>query len=128
MPIEGKKILLTGPAGQIAFPMGRELAKDNEVWGIARFGNPEDRARVESVGVRTAVVDLAEPDWDEVPRDFDYVLHLAAAISPTISDHDAIRVNAEGTGHLMRHVRGAKAFLGRGLMLSIPRVPKGNAG
>ena len=111
MPIEGKKILLTGPAGQIAFPMGRELAKDNEVWGIARFGNPEDRARVEGVGVRTAVVDLAEPDWDEVPRDFDYVLHLAAAISPTISDHDAIRVNAEGTGHLMRHVRGAKAFL-----------------
>ena len=27
-------------AGQIAFPMARDLAKDNEVWGIARFGDP----------------------------------------------------------------------------------------
>jgi len=109
--VEGKKILLTGPAGQIAFPMGRELARHNEVWGVARFGNSEDRARVEGVGIRTVVVDLARPHWDEVPDDFDYVLHLAAAISPTISDHDAIRVNAEGTGHLMRHVRNAQAFL-----------------
>ena len=109
--VVGKKILLTGPAGQIAFPIGRELAKDNEVWGIARFGNPSDRERVEAVGLRAVSVDLANPDWGGVPDDFDYVLHLAAAINPTISDHDAIRVNAEGTGHLMRHVRNAKAFL-----------------
>ena len=45
--LKGEKILLTGPAGQIAFPIGRELARDNEVWGIARVGDPADRERVE---------------------------------------------------------------------------------
>jgi nucleoside-diphosphate-sugar epimerase len=109
--LNGEKILLTGPAGQIAFPLARELAKDNEVWGLARFGNPEDRARVEKVGLRTLSVDLAEPDFSELPDDFDVVLHLAAAISPELSDDDAVRINAEGTGFLMKHVRKARACL-----------------
>jgi len=109
--LSGEKILLTGPAGQIAFPIGRELAKENEVWGLARFGNPADRERVEKVGLRTVSVDLAQPDFGKVPDDFTVVLHLAAAISPEISDHDAICVNAEGTGHLMKHVRKARACL-----------------
>jgi nucleoside-diphosphate-sugar epimerase len=109
--LSGEKILLTGPAGQIAFPLARELAKGNEVWGLARFGNPEDRARVEKVGVRAVSVDLAEPDFSEVPDDFDVVLHLAAAITPQLSDDEAIRINAEGTGHLMKHVRRARACL-----------------
>ena len=109
--LSGEKILLTGPAGQIAYPIGRELVKDNEVWGLARFGSAADRERVEALGIETRSVDLAEPDFRDVPDDFSVVLHLAAAISPDISDHDAIRVNAEGTGHLMRQVRGARAFL-----------------
>jgi nucleoside-diphosphate-sugar epimerase len=109
--LSGEKILLTGPAGQIAFPLARELAKDNEVWGLARFGNPEDRAKVEKVGLRTVSVDLAEPDFSEVPDDVDVVLHLAAAIAPQLSDDEAIRINAEGTGHLMKHVRRARACL-----------------
>ncbi len=37
------KILITGPAGQIAFPLARYLAADNEVWGIARFSDPASR-------------------------------------------------------------------------------------
>ena len=109
--LSGEKILLTGPAGQIAFPLARALAQDNEVWGLARFGNPDDRARVEALGVRTLAVDLADPDFGGVPDDFDLVLHLAAAISPELSDHEAIRINAEGTGHLMAHVRRARACL-----------------
>ena len=72
--LSGEKVLLTGPAGQIAFPLARELARDNEVWGLARFGNPEDRAKVEKVGLRTVSVDLADPDFSEVPDDFDVVL------------------------------------------------------
>ncbi len=109
--LSGEKILVTGPAGQIAFPLARELAKDNEVWGLARFGNPEDRARVQKVGVRTVSVDLAEPDFSDVPDDFGYVLHLAAAITPQLSDDEAIRITALGTGHLMKHVRKARSCL-----------------
>ena len=42
--LSGEKILITGPAGQIAFPLAEYLAADNEVWGIARFGDPATRA------------------------------------------------------------------------------------
>jgi nucleoside-diphosphate-sugar epimerase len=37
---------VTGPAGQIAFPIVRALAADNEVWGIARFSGGGSRERV----------------------------------------------------------------------------------
>ena len=45
-PLEGKKILVTGPTGQVAFPLTRSLAADNDVWGIARFGDSAGRERV----------------------------------------------------------------------------------
>ena len=32
--IEGKRILVTGPAGQIAFPLAERLAKQNEVFEL----------------------------------------------------------------------------------------------
>ena len=45
--VRDEKILVTGPAGQIAFPLAARLASDNEVWGIARFGDPKTRERIE---------------------------------------------------------------------------------
>jgi nucleoside-diphosphate-sugar epimerase len=51
--LRDEKILITGPAGQIAFPIAESLSKENEVWGIARFGDAESRERVEAVGVTT---------------------------------------------------------------------------
>lgn len=111
MALEGKKILVTGPAGQIAFPLSESLARDNEVFGVARFSDSSTRERCESAGIKTAVVDLAEPDWSKVPETFDYVLHLAAAIVPG-EDYDAsIRINATGTGHVMSRFRDASACL-----------------
>jgi nucleoside-diphosphate-sugar epimerase len=38
--LSGEKILITGPAGRIAFGLARSLTAENEVWGIARFGDP----------------------------------------------------------------------------------------
>jgi nucleoside-diphosphate-sugar epimerase len=81
------------------------------VWGIARFGDAKARARVEREGVTTRVVDLADPDWRELPERFDYVLHLAATIPPGLDFDASLRVNAEGTGLLMRRFRHAKACL-----------------
>lgn len=108
--IEGRKILITGPAGQIAFPMARELAKRNEVWGIARFGDPASRAEVEQAGIRTLQIDIADPDFSDLPRNFSHLLHLAAVVQG--DDYEAaMRINAEGTGLLLSHCRNVEAAL-----------------
>jgi nucleoside-diphosphate-sugar epimerase len=109
--LSGEKILITGPAGQIAFPLARFLARDNEVWGIARFGDAATRAEVDALGVTTRVCDIADGDFTDVPDDFTYVLHLAAFQGPGPQFDEAIRVNAEGTGLLLAHCRRAKAAL-----------------
>jgi nucleoside-diphosphate-sugar epimerase len=109
--LSDEKILITGPAGQIAFPMARDLAKDNEVWGIARFGDPATKKQVEEVGVTALSIDLAEPDFSELPDDFTYVLHLAVVQAPGFDFDFSIRANAEGTGLLLQHCRTAKAAL-----------------
>jgi nucleoside-diphosphate-sugar epimerase len=109
--LRDEKILITGPAGQIAFPLAARLARDNEVWGLARFRNPRQRERVEKAGVETRVIDLADPDWGDLPDDFGVVLHLAAAIVPGHDYDGAIRINAEGTGKLMERQRNARACL-----------------
>jgi nucleoside-diphosphate-sugar epimerase len=109
--LNGHKILITGPAGRIAEPMATALAKDNEVWGIARFSEAGTRERVESFGITTRVVDLAEGDFGDLPDDFTVVLHVAANMGLT-EDFDAgLRVNAEGTGLLLQRCRKAKAAL-----------------
>jgi nucleoside-diphosphate-sugar epimerase len=109
--LRGEKILVTGPAGQIAFPLASRLAGDNEVWGIARFGDPRTRKRVEAAGIQTRTVDLADPDWADLPEDFSYVLHLAASVEPGHDYDRSLRVNAQGTGHLMSRFRSARACL-----------------
>jgi nucleoside-diphosphate-sugar epimerase len=109
--LRDRKILITGPAGQIAYPLTAWLAADNEVWGIARFGNEEDRDRVEALGVTTRRCDIASGDFDGVPDDFTHVVHLAAAQPPGLDYDEAIRVNAEGTGLLLHHCRRAEAAL-----------------
>lgn len=108
--LRGRKILLTGPAGNIGYPLARELACDNEVWGISRFGDPAERRKVDELGVVTRSVDLGRGDFGDLPGDFEYVLHLGAFIFG--DDYDqAIRVNGEGTALLMAHCRSAKAIL-----------------
>ncbi len=108
--LEDQKILLTGPAGNIGFPLARELAQDNEVWGISRFADPAERARVDEGGVITRPVDLARCEFGDLPDHFDYVLHLGAYIIG--DDYDrALQVNAEGTALLMTRYRRAKAIL-----------------
>src|SRR5262249_41026027 len=109
--MKGEKILVTGPAGQIAFPVCAHLARDNEVWGIARFGDPESRKRVEALGVATRVVDLGTGEFGDLPDDFTYVLHLATFQGQSLDYDYALRTNAEGTGLLLHHCRKAKAAL-----------------
>jgi len=106
-----EKILITGPAGQIAFPLAEYLARDNEVWGIARWTEPDSRERVEEAGVVTRTCDLAAGEFGDLPDDFTFVLHLAAFQGGGLDYDHAICVNAEGTGLLLAHCRRAKAAL-----------------
>ena len=109
--LRNEKILITGPAGQIAYPICAALAPHNEVWGIARFSEPGSRERVEQLGVTTRVVDLAVGDFTDVPDDFTYVLHLAAYLGPGTDYDVALRTNAEGTGLLLHHCGRATAAM-----------------
>lgn len=109
--MQGAKILITGPAGQIAFPLAEFLARDNDVWGIARFSDPESRRRVEALGVTTRAIDLASGDFGDLPDDFDHVLHLATFQGGGVDYDQALTVNAEGTGLLLAHCRRAKSAL-----------------
>jgi nucleoside-diphosphate-sugar epimerase len=109
--LAGEKILVTGPAGQIAFPLASSLAQHNEVWGIARFGDETSRQRVEAAGITTRACDLASGDFGDLPNDFTYVMHLATFRNGGLDYDEAMRVNAEGTHLLLEHCRAAKAAL-----------------
>ena len=109
--MKDQKILITGPTGQVALPVALALARENEVWGAARFSDAAARRRLEDAGVRCVAMDLGDGDFTGLPADFDYVLNLAVAKSPD-GDFDAdLRANGEATGLLMSHCRRAKAFL-----------------
>jgi nucleoside-diphosphate-sugar epimerase len=107
--LSGEKILITGPAGRIAFGLAQTLVGNNEVWGIARFGDPATREEVEALGVTTRAIDYGDGEFGDLPTDFTYLLHIAADFG---EDYDrGMRVNAEGTGLLLSHCRNAKAAL-----------------
>jgi len=108
--LSGEKILVTGPAGRIAFPVVQHLARNNEVWGIARFTDPAQRAEVEALGVTTRILDMATCDFSALPRDFTYLVHIAVSFTDGSYD-EAIRANAESCGFLLEHCRNAKAAL-----------------
>jgi nucleoside-diphosphate-sugar epimerase len=107
--LTGRRILVTGPAGQVARPLVTALAKDNDVVGVARFRDPAARAELEALGVTCISADLARDGFDGVPDDVDLVLNLAV-VKSNRWDVD-LRGNAEATGLLMAHCRRAAAFL-----------------
>jgi nucleoside-diphosphate-sugar epimerase len=105
-----EKILITGPAGNIAHGLAKSLVDNNEVWGISRFADPASRAEIDDLGVITRSIDLATGEFGDLPRDFTYLLHIAVAYEKTSYDR-AITVNAEGTGLLLQQCSRSKAAL-----------------
>lgn len=108
--LSNKKILITGPTGQVALPVVEHYAKIADVYALARFRKPEDREQIESLGATVLQADLADAiSLEVVPEDFDYVLNFAVVKSGDF-DYD-LAANAEGVGNLMMRCRNAKAFL-----------------
>jgi UDP-glucuronate 4-epimerase len=56
-PLRGAKIVVTGVTGQVAEPLACALARDNEVFGAARFNDAHARRRGTSTSGPTAA------DW-----------------------------------------------------------------
>jgi nucleoside-diphosphate-sugar epimerase len=108
--LEGRKILITGPTGQVALPVVEHLAKNADVHALARFRKDEDVARVESLGATVIRADLADAaSLEALPEDFDYVLNFAVVKTGDF-DYD-LAANAEGVGNLMLRCRQATAFV-----------------
>ena len=66
--LKGKRILVTGPTGQVGRPLVEALAPHNEVFALARFGKPEDRDAFTAIGAHPIAVDLADGSLDAVPE------------------------------------------------------------
>lgn len=106
-----KKLLVTGVSGQIAGALARNLVRSHEVWGLARFGDAGKRRALEEAGIITRSVDLADPDFSDLPDDFDHVLHLAVHQWGGTDWDYAVDVNAVGTGLLLAHFRNVRSAL-----------------
>lgn len=108
--LSGRRILITGPTGQVAQPVVEAWADRAEVFALARFSDPAQREALEQAGVKTLKADLAAADGLRgLPDDFDYVLNFAVVKTDSF-DYD-LAANAEGVGRLISHCRKAKAFL-----------------
>src|SRR4029079_13827568 len=94
---------------QWAKPTTVALAAENEVFGLARFGDAAARAELESAGVTCIRVELAAAAFSAVPNDVDGVLNLAVAKTKSF-DHD-LAANAESVGLLMQHSSSVEGFL-----------------
>jgi UDP-glucuronate 4-epimerase len=47
--LTGRKVVITGVTGQVARPLAVTLARDNEVYGAARFTDAAARAALDKV-------------------------------------------------------------------------------
>src|SRR6266536_429241 len=111
--LEGKRILVTGASGLIGSAVTEYLAADNEVFALARFGDPEARAKAESTGAHPVVADVKDVTADDIPAGLDYVIHAGAATAATSerSRIETFETNVQATGRLMRLVRSVKGFV-----------------
>jgi nucleoside-diphosphate-sugar epimerase len=107
--LENKKILITGPTSQVAFPVARALAASNEVYGLARLSKEADRKKLEDVGVTPCPADLLTDNFKHLPPGIDYVLNFAVIKTPDFATD--LAANAEGAGRLMAACKGVQAFL-----------------
>jgi nucleoside-diphosphate-sugar epimerase len=109
--LKNEKILFAGLTGQIGYRLASYLAKNNEVWGLARFRDAGKQKQLQSEGVKTHATDLANPDFRGLADDFTYLIHFAVYQESGLDFDLALRINAEGTGLLMSHCRKARGAL-----------------
>ncbi len=109
--MKGQALLITGVTGKAVLPIAASLAKDNEVFGQARFTDAQTEKRIADLGIRPCRADFAAGDFENLPRAVDYVLHFAWTRAPADQLELAMLANVEGAGLLLQRYRGARAAL-----------------
>jgi UDP-glucuronate 4-epimerase len=106
--MQNEKVLVIGCTGQVALPVAKSLATNNEVTGVARFNNRKARRALEESGVICHPLDLAAPDLSGLPRDFTYVLNFS--VSRTGSWPADLDINVGAICLIMEHCQSALAM------------------
>jgi nucleoside-diphosphate-sugar epimerase len=107
--LSGKRVLITGASGLVALPVAVELARDNQVFAVARYSNAEQKRKIEAAGATAIAFDMAEEDLSPLPRQVDVVINYA--VLPPQFKNLAYDVNTRATGRLARRYREAQAFV-----------------
>jgi nucleoside-diphosphate-sugar epimerase len=108
--LAGCKVLITGEADQVGRAVTRRLAETCDMWGISRYTRPGSREEAASLGVTPLAIDLTSDSLEQLPTDFDYILHFAEA-SGTPGVAEGLDGNCHAVARVMKHCRNAKAFL-----------------
>ena len=101
--------MVTGASGLVALPVAVELAKNNEVFAVARWSDPAQKKLVEAAGAQAVTFDLANEDLSVLPKQVDVVINYA--VLPPNFGNMAYDVNTGATGRLARRYRDAEAFV-----------------
>ena len=106
-------VLVTGATGRIGFPIARELARHNTVYGLARCTTPGDEDRLRQAGIEPIVADVATIDPRSWPSKLTHVFHAAARIGREADTdwHTTFEVNAQVTGRLIAGCAGVEGFV-----------------
>jgi nucleoside-diphosphate-sugar epimerase len=116
MTLRDARVVVTGAAGRVGFPIARDVAAPglgNTVFGIARMSTPGDEARLQAAGVEPVRRDFGDgSDFADLP-DADYVFHAAAALGPAaVADWKyAFEVNAQAAGRLVERYAACRGFV-----------------
>lgn len=107
--LSGKRVLITGASGIVALPVAVELAKNNEVFAVARYSDADQKRKILEAGAQAISFDLAEEDLSPLPKSVDVVINYA--VLPPKFKNMAYDVNTGGTGRLARRYRDCEAFV-----------------
>ena len=107
--LSGKRVLVTGASGLVALPVAVELAKNNEVFAVARYSDPAQAKLIEAAGAQAVKFDMANEDMSALPKSVDVVINYA--VLPPNYGNLAYDVNTGATGRLARRYRDAEAFV-----------------
>jgi UDP-glucuronate 4-epimerase len=100
-------VLVTGATGRIGFPIARALARQHDVYGLARCSQPGDQVRLRAAGIVPIVGDVAAFDLGSITdvggRPLTHVFHAAARIGADARTdwQRTFEVNAQTAGRLI---------------------------
>lgn len=108
--MRGKKVLITGASGTVGRPVAESLVRENEVWCLGRFSDPQTRAELEAQGMKLLDWNLGVSGIEDLPSGFTHVFH-AAVIKNDDDQASHIDKHAFAAAQLMHHCRDGEAFI-----------------